>query len=72
MAVQIDAPNYSSDFAVNSWTFFAIAVFFVVLRCLARIQAVGIRKLELYDWLMKVALVGNKLNPSNTSRLTLF
>ncbi|KAF7509357.1 hypothetical protein GJ744_008080 [Endocarpon pusillum] len=53
MVVQIHAPSNGS----NLWTFFAIAVFFVGLRCLARIQIVGIRKLELDDWLMKIALI---------------
>lgn len=72
MAVQIYAPSNSSKFSVQTWAFFAIAAFFVVLRCLARIQTVGIRKLEPDDWLMNMALVGNKLNPSNTSSLTIF
>ena len=73
MAGQIQAPTTNNNnFAVEAWTIFAIAVFFVALRCLVRIQNVGIRKLELDDWLMNVALVGNKVTPSNTSSLTIF
>jgi len=37
----------------------ALATVVVVLRCLARIQVTGVRKLRLDDWGMKVALVSN-------------
>lgn len=73
MAVEIQVPRSDGgNFYVQAWAFFAIDVFFVVLRFLARIQTVGsIRKLELDDWLMKVALVGNRVTHSITSSLTM-
>jgi hypothetical protein len=38
----------------------AIAIVVVILRCLARIQVTGVRKLRLDDWGMKVALVSDE------------
>ncbi len=39
------------------WTHLGVAIFVVFLRCFARIQIAGIRKLRLDDWGMQVAVV---------------
>lgn len=46
-------------FHTEVWTLLAISIVTVVLRCLARIQITGVRKLRLDDYGMKVAVVGN-------------
>ena len=51
-------PN--SPLKIEPWVLLAIAIAIVVLRCLARIQATGVRHLELDDWAMNIALVSNK------------
>lgn len=45
----------------ESWVLIAIAVAIVVLRCFARIHAMGVRHLELDDWAMMVAVVSNEI-----------
>ncbi|ERF76938.1 hypothetical protein EPUS_02650 [Endocarpon pusillum Z07020] len=48
-------PN--SPLEIEPWVLIAIAVAIVVLRCFARIQATGVRQLELDDWAMNIALI---------------
>lgn len=45
---------------IEPWVLIAIAVAIVVLRCFARIQATGVRQLELDDWAMCIAAVSKK------------
>jgi hypothetical protein len=45
------------DFAKEALTLLAFAIVIVFLRCSARIQATGLRKLKVDDWGMKVAVV---------------
>lgn len=55
MLLMVNPPG--SDFAKEAWTLLAFAIVTVFLRCFARIQATGLRKLRLDDWGMKVAVV---------------
>ena len=55
-AVPSDSPLHRED-----WVLISIAVAIVVLRCFARIQATGVRQLELDDWAMKIAVVSNEI-----------
>lgn len=58
----MDVPSIASgnNFGRESWTLIAFAFAVVVLRCVARIQVTGVRKLRLDDWGMKVAVVSIK------------
>jgi hypothetical protein len=47
------------NFVVECMLLLGVSFVFVVLRCLARIDAIGLRKLSPDDWGMKVAVVSN-------------
>ena len=51
---------------VQLWILLILAFLVVVLRCLSRIQTVGLRHLKLDDWLVKVSVVSTE-NSRSTS-----
>ncbi|KAF7509410.1 hypothetical protein GJ744_008133 [Endocarpon pusillum] len=48
---------FGGPLEIEPWVLIAIAVAIAVLRCFARIQATGVRQLELDDWAMNIAAI---------------
>jgi predicted lysophospholipase L1 biosynthesis ABC-type transport system permease subunit len=58
-------------FAIEAIVLLAISIVFVLLRCLVRLQVTGgLRKLELDDWGIKVAVVSIEKSQWSATYLT--